>query len=111
MVEALLVLPLLLILLNGIIWIGEMGRAKIVMLIAVREGARCESLGIPGEAVARSICLDNLPIEPQDLEISIERTITKVTVGAKCKFAVPFSNSKGEYYVISTRTAMPLSIL
>lgn len=106
-----MVLPLLIILLNGIIWIGEMGRAKIVMSIAVREGARCESLGIPGEPITRSICMDNLPIEPQDLEISIDRTLTKVTVGARCIFAVPFSNAIKKQYVISAKTAMPLSIL
>lgn len=109
-IEAILIIPLLIIIIQGCFWLGELGRAKIIINIATREGARWASVGKDGRKVARDICLHNLVCSEDDLQIKVVRLPlgVKVSVVYSSVPPAPF-NGKCPRIQVKAETVMPLN--
>lgn len=111
MIEALLVIPLFILIMQGMLWLGQLGRAKIIMTMAVREAARCVSQGQDGFSVARRICLDNCQSIADQISIDIRRNLLQVEARASYEVTSPFTNGEGgSPLVIRARAVMPRAL-
>ena len=105
-----MIIPLLIIIIQGCFWLGELGRAKIILNIATREGARWASVGKDGRMIVRDICLRNLACSEEELQIRVVRLPLRVKVSAVYNSVPPAPfNEKCPRIQVKAETVMPLN--
>ncbi|MBO8127386.1 MAG: pilus assembly protein [Firmicutes bacterium] len=109
--ETLIILPLLIALIAGVSWVGLMGRTKIILTIATREGARIAAQGEKAAAVSlvRKLCVENLPFPAGEVRVRVIPSLTAVTVRGEVEVKGLFQ-SDDRQYLVTASTSMPRTI-